>query len=663
MAELLEALQVGAQDYHVKPGLEIDGLTHSNLQGIETPQVMNDLKGIKQMFSNSEALLYQIVHANAEGVLVVNQDSKVLFVNPAAEALLQQSSADLLGKPFRIPIIVDEIIEKEIVMTEGVKEAVEARVVPSDWEGEQVFLIFLRPISERKRLEKALRESEIRFQSMFNAGTDAILITDSLLNILYSNNAASGTFGFDETELRGMAISSLIPDDLIESQIQDQLPFQGNEDNLAFREKLETMGRRKSGDGFQLELVCIPWVVDEKKYFGLVLRDMAHIQKEQESVQLHDRLAAVGQLAAGIAHDFNNILGTIILYSESLLKKQELSPENNERMTMIFNQARRGAMLTSQILDFSRRSVIEPRPIELVKFLREIEKLLASTISTSIQIKTIAQEEQLVICADATRLQQIFVNLALNAKDAMPAGGYLGFELSRIQVLPNSHWPHRDMPPGEWIKIEVSDNGVGIPADTQNHIFEPFFTTKGPGKGTGLGLAQVYGIVKQHHGYIDIDSEVGSGTTFTMYFPAEVGSVVEEIAQEQTVPNSANGETLLVVEDDLASRRSICDILESLNYTVLPAANGQEALDVYDQRNGAVDLILSDLVMPDMDGRQLYSILSREHPDAKLILMTGYPLGNGTRELLDQHKMSWLQKPMTTEILAGAVRTMLDQVG
>jgi len=624
---------------------------------------MNDLEATKQILSKSEPLLYHVMHANPDGVLLVNQDGKVLYVNPAAQALLQVSSADLLGKPFSIPIINDEIIEKEIVISGGDIKVVETRVVASEWEGEEVFLIFIRPLSERKRLEKALWESEIRFQSTINATSDAILVTDSLMNILYSNNAARRTFGFDETELKGMALSSLIPDDLIVSQMQDKLPFQGNEDNLTIREKLETMGRRKRGDWMKLELVYSPWLAGEKKYFGLIIRDMTNNQKAQESEQLQHRLAAVGQLAAGIAHDFNNILGTIILYSESLLKKLELSPENNERMTMIFNQARRGAMLTSQILDFSRRSVMEPRPIDLGKFLGEIEKLLVGTISASIQIRMIAPEKRIVICADPTRLQQIFINLALNAKDAMPAGGDLRFELSRIQVLPNSPPPYRDMPPGEWIKIEVADDGVGIPPHIQNHIFEPFFSTKGPGKGTGLGLAQVYGIVKQHQGYIDVDSKVGKGTTFTMYFPAEVDSDVEGVALEQTIPNSANKETLLVVEDDLASRRCICDILESLNYEVLPAANGHEALEVYNQRNGAVDLILSDLVMPEMDGRQLYRTLSREHPDAKLILMTGYPLGIGTRELLDQRKVTWLQKPMTTEILARAVRTMLDQVG
>jgi CheY-like chemotaxis protein len=256
-------------------------------------------------------------------------------------------------------------------------------------------------------------------------------------------------------------------------------------------------------------------------------------------------------------------------------------------------------------------------------------------------------------------MQQVIMNLALNARDAMPKGGQLRFGLSEQRIDPTAP-PFPGMEAEQWIRIDVIDTGEGIPDDVMPHIFEPFFTTKPAGEGTGLGLAQVYGIIKQHGGFIDAGSKVGEGTCFTIYLPAvqetEGSSPPADIRQT----GNGAGETILVVEDDEATRAAVAEILESLGYSVITVADGQEALNTINASGDHLDLVLSDLVMPKMGGRDLYYAVKQDFPHLKMILMTGYPLGGQTRELLDRERVAWLQKPLTSDLLAIAVRDMLQ---
>jgi CheY-like chemotaxis protein len=253
------------------------------------------------------------------------------------------------------------------------------------------------------------------------------------------------------------------------------------------------------------------------------------------------------------------------------------------------------------------------------------------------------------------------MNLALNARDAMPEGGALKFTLSKQDVRSYSSPPIRKMPPGRWIHITVADTGEGIPQDDLPHIFEPFFTTKGPGEGTGLGLAQVYGIVKQHDGYIEVTSDSGKGTNFEIYLPA---MFVHEEPQPLPVTEeieAGEGEKILVVEDDQATREGVKEVLEILNYQVFVALNGEAALELLEQTDHAFDLIITDIVMPGIGGMSLYKSLRKQYPEVKIMMMTGYPLGRGTRELLDQGKVTWIQKPLDSKSLGRSVREALTQ--
>jgi signal transduction histidine kinase/ActR/RegA family two-component response regulator len=391
----------------------------------------------------------------------------------------------------------------------------------------------------------------------------------------------------------------------------------------------------------------------------LRIRDVTEERNLSRRSSHQERLAAVGQLAAGIAHDFNNIMAAIVLYSDMLRGEPGLSAQAIERLDVACRQAQRAAALTQQILDFSRQGVLALHPLELGPFMAELQALLARMLPETIRVTIESDVGSLVIRADPTRMQQVFMNLAVNARDAMPEGGDLRIRLARAQFDPGAAMPFPGMRAGEWVRIRVSDTGTGIPADVLPRVFEPFFTTKPPGEGTGLGLAQVYGIVKQHGGFIDVASPVGHGTTFEIYLPSEAAAVGNAPAPREENRTAGQKETILVVEDDATTREALAAALRTLHYRLLIAANGREALATLEAEAGRIDLVLSDLVMPEMGGRALYETVRDTYPEIRMMIMTGYPRIRGTRELLEYGRVSWLQKPIGVKELAEAVRDAL----
>lgn len=384
----------------------------------------------------------------------------------------------------------------------------------------------------------------------------------------------------------------------------------------------------------------------------------------EKRLQTRDRLATVGQLAAGIAHDFNNIMAVISLYSETLVKKPD-HPKREVHLTTINEQAQHAAKLIAQILDFSRASVMERTSLDLLPFVREVIELLRRTVPENIAIDLVAEEIAYPVEVDPTRLQQALMNLAVNARDAMVNGGELKLTLSRLTLKLNERPPLPGMEAGEWICLAVRDTGKGIPPDTLPHIFEPFFTTKQPGQGTGLGLAQAYGIVKQHGGEIDVESRLGQGTTFTIFLPAldELGSDSSDGrgAEHTTSPTATGQETILLVEDDEATRQAIQDTLELLGYQILTAGTGRDAFTLFEERREDIDLVLTDMVMPEMGGIDLYQALQTQEPGVKVAVMTGYPLDDKGKRLLEQGAVTTIQKPFSGDDLAHKVRQVLAE--
>jgi len=357
-----------------------------------------------------------------------------------------------------------------------------------------------------------------------------------------------------------------------------------------------------------------------------------------------------------------------------LSRMEDLSPRDREWLATVNRQAKQATGLVQQILDFSRRSVLERRPLDLSPLLKEHVKLLERTLPENIEIKLVYGRDEYTVYADPTRMQQVMMNLGLNARDAMPEGGKLRFGLERVPTLPPGLRPSppqaEETEGGEWVQVTVSDTGIGIPPDVLPHIFDLFFTTKAPGEGSGLGLAQVYGIVKQHEGEIDVQSQAGQGTTFTVYMPALPVHPAEAVDRELPPLAKGQGETVLVVEDDRATREALVDSLELLNYRVLAAANGREALAILERQTSEVSedfrslgvaLVLSDVVMPGMGGIELLQALKERGLAVRVVMLTGHPLEEELESLRAQGMSDWLFKPPSLEQLAEVVAQALDE--
>jgi GAF domain-containing protein/CheY-like chemotaxis protein len=393
----------------------------------------------------------------------------------------------------------------------------------------------------------------------------------------------------------------------------------------------------------------------------VVIREVTQERETQTRIQMQERLATVGQLAAGIAHDFNNILAAIVVYADLLRRDPNLMSGSQERLNIIQQQVQRAASLIRQILDFSRRSVMEQSTFDLLPFVKELDKLLRRVLPETIHLELAYQPGVYLVNADPTRLQQVFMNLAVNARDAVESGGNLKFELDQIQLAEGDPPPCPDIPPGSWNRITVKDTGEGIPPEVLPHIFEPFYTTKPVGEGTGLGLAQAYGIVRQHDGYIDAHSVVGEGTTFHIYLPAQLPINEDIDIPDLNSDTIGSGETLLLVEDDYSTREAMKTLLEDSNYRVLTAADGEEALEIYERQADGIALVISDMVLPVMGGIDLYQTLRERWPEVKMLFITGHTVKEQDQEMLESSNVHWLRKPFSVGIFNEAVYSFLHE--
>lgn len=408
-----------------------------------------------------------------------------------------------------------------------------------------------------------------------------------------------------------------------------------------------------------LEVTASPFGKDESEGIVVVMDEVTKEREVQRQIEQQERLAIVGQLAGGIAHDFNNFLTSIIGFAQLGLMKIDAKHPLRKDLETILSQGQRASELIRQILDFSRRSVVEKKPLELSSFLKETLKLLERILPENILIRWEFQPAEYTVLADPTQIQQVIMNLATNARDAMPEGGTLTFHLERIFLNRMDVQNYPGLSPGNYVLLRVEDTGSGMDREVKKHAFEPFFTTKSPGKGTGLGLSQVYGIVKQHNGHIYLESEVGKGTRVIIYLPAFERQKEKLQVDTQRLPEG-QGETILLVEDEKSVREVGQQMLEKLNYRVLVASNGKEALQVFKSYQDKISLILADIVMPDMNGEELFREINQIAPQVKIIFVSGYSMETEVEKLKAEGLFGYIQKPFSLEILAHKVHQALS---
>ncbi len=527
-------------------------------------------------------------------------------------------------------------------------------------------------IEERARAEEALQYQAFLLENV----SDAIVSGDPDFRIQNWNRASKEIYGWTAKEVVGKLFPEIVRPDYSPMRRADVLKefvlngyWQGvaihhRKDGTPFHVSVQAT-RLKDNHGSPSGSGSANRDISEQVQAERALKEshlnleqtLNELKETQEKLVQQERLAAVGQLAAGIAHDFNNVMASIILFSDLMLANSPLSPGDRDKLQSIKKQGQHAADLTQQILDFSRKAVLQKRPVELNAFLGGMENLLGRTLPENIRLYFELWPGELRVSADQTRLQQAIMNLAINARDAMlsKGGGKLWIELDCIESDGGSAAPLPEMGPGEWARISVRDEGTGIPAEIVPRIFEPFFTTRAP-LGSGLGLAQVYGIVTQHQGFIDVQSTVGAGSTFTIFLPILAEVELESLVQAGAGLVTGQGELILVVEDEPAVRDALAQSLLTLNYQPLLASNGQQALELYEHAQDDIAMVLSDLVMPEMGGMALARQLKDRYPAMQMVVITGYgDKADSVDDIASLGVVGWIQKPIDLGQLAEIV--------
>ena len=516
----------------------------------------------------------------------------------------------------------------------------------------------IRDITEWRLAEESLRENEGKLNAMLQSIGDSIIMMDKDLNIIWSNDIAKKTFGEDIIGKKCTAIFNKMKEPL---EPYHCLTLEAFKDGKGHDREIRVI----DNDGKTIYFHCTANVALRDKdgrpsAVIEIFRNITEHKMLEEQLLQAQKMEAVGQLAGGIAHDFNNILTAIIgfgnLARESIGKDDPL----NRYITQILKSAERAAGLTQALLAFSRKQIINLRAINLNEIIIALEKLLSRIIGEDIELSTVLADEDLTVMADSTQIEQVLMNLATNARDAMPDGGHLTIRTEVIQLDYEYIKAHGYGKPGHYALISVEDTGEGMDEKTRERIFEPFYTTKEVGKGTGLGLSMVYGTIKQHDGYINVYSEPGKGTTFKVYLPLIKSRIEEE--RPADLPAVERGtETVLVAEDDAQVRDLTKCVLEGYGYQVMEAEDGEEAMQVFNKNKDKIQLLILDVVMPKKNGKEVYDEIKKIRPDIKTVFTSGYNAEIIHKKGMLEKGFGFITKPCSPQELLKKVREELDK--
>ena len=510
--------------------------------------------------------------------------------------------------------------------------------------------------------ERTRSEGEIRVQAqLLNAVQQAVVATDPAGVVTFWNEFAEELYGWSQAEAIGKPLQEVVPAPYMRDHGAEIMGRAAEGKSWTG----EFLVWRKDGKTFPALLTSSPILDGKGVMLGLVCVsiDLTERRSLEEQFRQSQKMDAVGRLAGGIAHDFNNLLTVIRLNTELILEGFDSTDPRSEDVKQIRSAADRAATLTRQLLAFSRKQILQPRVLDMNAVVANLEPMFRRLIGEDIVI-TCASRARGYLVADPGQMEQVLVNLVVNARDAMAEGGRITIETSNAELDEHYSSEHSPVVPGRYIMLAVGDTGIGMDRDTREHAFDPFFTTKEAGKGTGLGLATVYGIVKQSGGYVWIYSERGKGTTIKLYFPEVSAAAAFTSAGEGALmakETRRGSETILLVEDEEAVRSLACRILEKQGYRVLPAQHGRAAMDIATSNDSHIDLVLTDIVMPGMNGRGLVERLSAIRPSIKSLYMSGYTDDDIVRRGFVEPSKAFLQKPFTSDALLKTVRKVLDE--
>jgi PAS domain S-box-containing protein len=620
--------------------------------------------------------LAAIVESSDDAIIAITLNGIVTDWNPGAERMLGYLRGEMIGQPISRIIPADRLGEpnrslQRLIAGEQVDRHETVRVRKDgrhihismtvsplrDMQGKVIgdSAIF-RDISERKTIEDALRRSEAGFRSLVHNAPYGILRTKPDGRVVQANPAMVRMLGYaSEQEMLALNMARDVyrrPEERAEATA-----WTGKQDSV---HGVELEWRRKDGSMFAVR--CDTHVVMDSEGFLEFLETFVEDVTERREMELQlrqgQKMEAIGRLAGGIAHDFNNLLGVISGYAELVSEQIDAEGEVHNSVEQIRKAAERASALTRQLLAFSRQQVLETRILDLNSIVEDMVKMLPRLLGEDVELQASLDPGLGAVKADQGQVEQVLLNLAVNARDAMPGGGKLAIRTGRVRFDSEVALKHPSMTPGDYVLLSVSDTGMGMDKQTQAHIFEPFFTTKERGRGTGLGLATVYGFVKQIGGYVWVESEPGIGTTFEIYLPV----ACEETPQKGPVAASTasgRGEgTVLLVEDEESLRTLTRSILEQGGYTVIEACNGMEAIEIAKKASSPIHLLLTDMVMPGMNGRAVAEKVEELHPGIRVAFMSGYT-GFTTREAASLNGII-IAKPFTRNILLQKLSEALE---
>lgn len=638
---------------------------------------VSERKRLETELRRKDALYRSVIENSSDLILLVEEDARVRFASPSLERCLGYQASEIVGRSVSEYFHPDERELAHRDLEAGVRDGFpvypkvrRVRHKDGSWrlfeyaaanllQNPEVrgIVAVCRDVTERKRFESALAASEQRYRLLTEQNLAGLLRTTVDGRILDCNPAAVRIFGYDDAaELKSRNAAALYFDPEDRTSYVDRIVSRGTAVNV------EIEAIRKDGERITLLENGSLWEDDE--HGSVIVRTFFDVTDRMRMEAHHrqlQKMEAVGALAAGLAHDFNNILTVIGGYAAELQRELSEGSRTHRYATEIGSATQRAAVLTRQLLTFSRRQVLVPRVVDLNAILGSIKGLLSRILGEDVEVVLDLGSRHGLLLADSTQIEQVMLNLAVNARDAMPNGGKLVVATRDVDLDESTVQERSSLEAGPYVLLEVRDTGVGMTPEVLSRVFEPFFTTKELGKGTGLGLSSVFGIVKQSGGEIDVASALGEGATFRIYLPRVSEAVREsEPAPSLTVRRARPGETVLVVEDDEAVGRLTGNMLADLGYGVLSATGGDMALELAARHPGRIDLLLADVMMPGMKGPELARKLLGARPETRVLFMSGYAAEGVLRELSDLASAGMLLKPFTPTSLGRKLHEVLE---